>query len=133
MSVKYRMARKFRKAHKRGEDEDFQGWFQRSLKKENLYANPYAEIIVRPTYYGLEGDIRDFYIAILEGYMWEAENSDHFIAVHAEMEQVKRVLGRLVLHRDRDGNENGRFWPNDEADLQLTFIDFARLIPYLWD
>ncbi len=133
MSVTYRKARRYRKAEKQKKGESFNDFIGRRSASKALNANPFAEILIRPTYYGLETDIRDFYIAILEGFIWEAENSDHFIAVHTEMKEVKRVLGRLVLNRDQESKENGRFWPGNEGDLLLAFIDFARLVPFLWD
>ncbi len=73
----------------------------------------------------------EFALFILEGFTWEQQNSDRFVAVHEEIHGVRRVRDHISwLLRQTDGDH---FWPDEDEQAQLALIDFVRLLPYMWD
>lgn len=100
------------------------------------YKNPFEEIVIKPEYYGVELACLDFCIQILSGFIWECENTHHFIAFHPELSRIKTLLYKFEWLKKNQGDETGKggqFWPQADEMLQLAFVEFALMIPLLWD
>ena len=110
---------------KDGSDEQRPHAFSES---KSLLENPYKKYEVEPDYWNLDGTVLDFCIFILEGYIWEAKNSQTFVAHHPELPKVHQLVTHMKWVRDND-----KFWPQEDEWIQLALIDFVRLLPALWD
>jgi len=101
---------------------------QRPLSSSSSSENPYKKYEVEPVYYNLDGTVLDFCIFILEGFIWEAKNTQHFHAHHPELPKVHELMAHMKWLRDKE-----EFWPQEDELIQLALVDFARLLPALWD
>lgn len=97
--------------------------------QEQLYKNPIKAIhIDKPTWYGIQGDVLEVVRQFLVGYLWEMKFSKNFVAYHREQEEVENLLHKIVFLQD-----DKRWWPSGDEEIQLALIDFARLVPKMWD
>lgn len=98
--------------------------------KEQLYENPIKAIhIDKPTWYGIQGDVVEVVRQFLTGYLWELKFNDNFMAYHRETEEVENLLHKIVFLQGKDKD----WWPTQDEEIELALIDFARLVPKLWD
>lgn len=95
---------------------------------EALETNPFLKIELEPEYANLDGTIREFFIQVFSGYIWEAKHTQHFMAYHPELEECERIRDRLMWLRDKE-----EWWPDEDAQLELALIDAVRLTNKLWD
>lgn len=98
---------------------------------EKLYENPVKQITIEPKWYGLQGDVLDFIEQICEGYLWEIKFGTAFIAQHDERREVERIQYGIQSIRHRENK--GRWVPNMDEELALLMVDFARVVPKMWD
>ena len=57
--------------------------------------NPFETITITPEYYGVQDACVDFCIGILSGFIWEVENTNHFMTFHPELSRIKELLYRF--------------------------------------
>lgn len=107
-------------------------WRKRTFElPQELYANPITEIRITPRWYSLQEDVISFIEQICEGYLWEVKFGTAFIAVHDERYEVERILHHIQSLKHR--HHEGRWVPNDAEEYALLLIDFARIVPRMWD
>lgn len=101
------------------------------LSSEQLYENPIKAIHVdKPTWYGIEGDVLEVVRQFLTGYLWEIKFTPHFVTYHRETEECESLLHKVVFLQKHTEHE---WWPSYDEEVQLALIDFARLVPKMWD
>ena len=117
------------------EARDGEAWFEsfgdqmrNDMARRSWLDNPWTRITLTPEYWGLEGAVLEFTAKLLKGYLWEARNTQHFVAVHSELPEVEAMIARIEWLQKED-----EFWPEKDEWIQLLLVDFARLVPKLWD
>lgn len=98
---------------------------------EELYKNPVEKIEITPQWFDLKDNILDFIEQICEGYLWECRHGTAFIARHDERQEVERVMQGIQSLRHRENK--GRWVPNYDEAMDLLMVDFARVVPKMWD
>lgn len=106
---------------------------KRSSKgQEDLYKNPVQEIVIKPDWYGSAmHDTRDFAIQMLGGYLWACKYDPNIHTVHLERHELERVLWKLTWLKHAEDEQ--KWVPDEDEQLQLALIDFIRLLPGMWD
>lgn len=99
---------------------------------EELYENPIKKIVIKPKWWDLKENVLDFVEQLCEGYLWEIKFGTRFVAVHTERDEVERIMHAIQSLRHR--NETKQRWvPNYDSELDLLMVDFARVLPKMWD
>lgn len=119
----------------------------RNLTRDHLYENPIKEIVIRPPegksmWWDVQPYVMDFMIQLLKGYLWECKYGHNMVAMHAEAREVERILNHLERLKkyeygsvDADGNKvyEPEWWPTADEEFAILMVDFARLVPRMWD
>lgn len=114
--------------------------------RDTLYENPVKEIVIRPDkdgslWWDVRAPVMDFIIQLLTGYLWECKYG-HMIAKHDERREVERILNHVQRLqtmeyglKDAEGNvvQEPEWWPTADEEFDLLLVDFARLVPSMWD
>ena len=111
-------------------EEPFEDWSKRVYSQ--MRENPVQEITLKPQWYDLHETVIDFIEKLLMGYLWEVKFGFSFIAHHDESREVERLLSKIAFLK-RIGEDKDHWWPKEEEEYQLLMVDFARLVPSLWD
>ena|SRR5688572_26946420 len=98
---------------------------------ETLYANPVTTITIEPRWWDLEEDVLKFIDELCQGYLWEIKHGTAFIARHDERREIENIL--YHLHSLKLADKEGRWVPNHDEEVALLLVDFARLVPRMWD
>ena len=104
--------------------------------RDSAKENPYAKFNLKTTagtWFGsCETITLEFATFLLNGFIWEARNSDRFHAHHGELHRMEELRDRLTWLLKMRG-KGGQFWPQEDEMAGLALIDFVRLLPYMWD
>ena len=95
--------------------------------------NPHKEITIKPDYWNLDQSVIEFCVKVMEGYIWACEAPAHggqeaAWAHHPELQEVKNLLYQMTWLKEKK-----EFWPGEDAMISMALIDFARLVPRMWD
>ena len=98
---------------------------------EELYENPVTTITITPKWWDVEDDVLSFIEQLCSGYLWEVKYGTAFIAQHDERREVENLL--RTIHSLKHQDKEGRWVPNHDEEIALLLVDFARLVPRMWD
>ena len=104
---------------------------------DSLKENPYAVFNLKTTagtWFGsCETLTLEFATFLLNGFIWEARNSDRFHAHHAELHHMEQLRDRLAWLVEQRSERGTTYWPQEDEMASLALIDFVRILPYMWD
>ena len=102
--------------------------------RDTLYENPIKDdtITIKVKWWEVKESVMEFIEELLEGYLWEVKFGTSFIAVHDEAREAERILHWIQSLKHREETKD-RWVPNRDEEEALILVDFARLVPKMWD